>query len=520
MRNATLSVLWLLLLGTGAWASTATAQTDQTEASGDTSATDEPSAADGPSAPGASADSTGDNASAPDAAPASEQSAPAGEQSAPAGEQSAPAGEQPAPPAEQPAPPAEQPAPTDAGSAGTTAPAGGAASQLDESVLEEGDLSESAPAGDDASTAADEESAGPPPLPWRNSFFGWTNQVSANTFYPAGQLSYQPLYMQSFYFIPRWYITDSGWISLYLNANVQLTNLSGGSQDAGTAYNRDPLLWDFYVSYNQPIPWEGFVFLPSVSIRLPMSKASQVAQNYLGLSAGLSIFRTFDILGSQLTLIAGASYTGFISGSNVTQVGAPQPDLCSGGTGPQNAAGAAGFTPGAVPLGANASSIMCDQLGGYSATNQYAVGSVSFLETIGEFSFGASFAIFAMQGAPLAAANIPVETSAQPLVIPDNSRTHWRDSTSFGAFIGYQFLPWLQVQLGIQNARYNAPAYNPNGSIRNPIINPDTQFQLSFNMQLDEMYTEIVGTGEDLTPEERQRRRQGLASRQRSGGTF
>ncbi|HBQ11017.1 MAG TPA: hypothetical protein DEF51_07505 [Myxococcales bacterium] len=100
------------------------------------------------------------------------------------------------------------------------------------------------------------------------------------------------------------------------------------------------------------------------------------------------------------------------------------------------------------------------------------------------------------------------------VTVGDESPTHWRPFTYFNLAVAYDVLPWLNVQLGIQNSAIVAPLYNPNGSVRSP-FSADTQVYLSTTIGLDSLYGEIVGGGEDdgLTPEERQRRRQGLAGR-------
>lgn len=462
MRNATLSVLWLLLLGTGSWASTAAAQTDDTEASGDT---------EGDSSAGGA-----DEAAAPsdEAAPeASDTTADSGSQLA------APSG--------------------DSASAG-------------ESELQEGDLDEgSADATDSASDEAEteeeeaaEEAAGPPPLPWRNTFFTWSNQVTFNSFVRDAQLTYNPTLWESFYISPRWYLSPTSYFVVNEQLNIEVTDTDG------YALNRDPQIGDLQLQYRQMIPWEGFVFLAMGNLYFPLSKSSQAVHRYLGAGVALTVVRSIAEAG--LTLAGLFSYSHWFAGSNVAQVGTPQPDMC-----PQQAPSGNGFGSGPDMF----NTVSCDQIGGPTAGRDTLYAGLSVTETIENFSISGTFLFYNVYGYELAPAYIQVDTSQDPLMIADGSPTHWRNYTYFSLQVAYQFLPWLNVALGIQNSYSVASAYNPDGSIRNPIFSPDTQAYLQATVQIDEIYTEISGAGEeDLTPQERQRRRQGLASRPSVGGTF
>ncbi|MCZ7680701.1 MAG: hypothetical protein M5U28_18795 [Sandaracinaceae bacterium] len=114
-------------------------------------------------------------------------------------------------------------------------------------------------------------------------------------------------------------------------------------------------------------------------------------------------------------------------------------------------------------------------------------------------------------GDDIGTADVPINGGTT--TVADDSPTHWRHFTYFALAVAYDVLPWLNLSLGIQSSGIAAPIYNPDGSVRSP-FNPDTQVFLTTTLGLDGLYDELFGAREEeLTPEERQRRRQGLASR-------
>ncbi|HJL16825.1 MAG TPA: hypothetical protein RMH99_14270 [Sandaracinaceae bacterium LLY-WYZ-13_1] len=375
------------------------------------------------------------------------------------------------------------------------------------SALEEGDLEEA-----EEEAAEDEEApapSGPEPVPWRNTFFNWTNQATFNSFLRDAQLSYNPVYVQSFSLSPRWYVLPDSFFWANIGMQLEITDTEGN------ALNRDPQLTDAVVEFRHLMPWEGFVFIGQMRLGFPTSKVSQASQRYLQTGLGMTIVRPFTDIG--LTVAGLLAYRRWWAGSNVIQVGEPQPDRC-----------AAPF-PTTVDTGAAAPEIntaTCDQLGTPSAGRDIFLGGISATWVpFAGFNINLSAFLFTIHGFELAdyvdtEGDVITRPEDDPLVIADGSPSHWRNFTFISVSVGYQFLPWLNVSVGIQNSGLVAPAYNPDGSIRNPLFTPDTQVFLTGTFQLDEIYTQLSGGGEELTPEERQRRRQGLASGPSVGGAF
>lgn len=349
-----------------------------------------------------------------------------------------------------------------------------------------------------AEEEAEEEAAAPAEFPFRNSFFDWTNSVTFNSFWRGSQLSYDPYWYTSFSLTPRWYVAPTSFFWASQSFGLEVTESNSDS------YARDPQLTDTLVDFRQIIPWEGFAFQLAARVGLPISKASQAAQRYL--QTGLALTITRPIPEIFLTVAASFAYRRWWAGSNVVQSGVPQPGYC----------------PRAAPNAAapeESMSVYCDSVGIVTTARDIIVTGLTLTFSYDIFSVTGQFLFVPMYAHELAPAPVEVATREEPLVLQDTSRTHWRNFTYFTLAVGLQATPWLSLTLGFQNAGVLAPAYNDDGSVRS-IFNPDSQVYLSTTFQLDAIYTELAGTEDDgLTPEERQRRRQGLASRG-AGGSF
>ncbi|MBX3272694.1 MAG: hypothetical protein KF729_20705 [Sandaracinaceae bacterium] len=448
MKNATLSALLLLLLGV-TWAGVAAAQADDETDGGDAS---EPGDAEERAVP-------------PDAEPAEVE-----------------------PPAQDPAEQAEQ---------GTTALG---SPQLAEGGDDEGEPE--APAAAEAAPAPADE-----PLPWRNSFFNYTNQVSTNSFWRGSQLSYNPTWEMLFSAVPRWYPGTGGFLRAIVGMRLEVTD------DDSNALNREPLLNDILIDYVHPFSLgDGYILMPSLRVSIPTSRLSLAAQRYLQLGAQLTAIKIIPEAGN-LTLALLGRYAYWFAGSNVVQTDDPQPDRCPAGPQIDTGAGAGIADPGLFT---------CGQFGtGSSFAHTLLAGLSATATPIGAFSINLSAFLFITHGYGLAPAYVDVATSEEPLMIADGSPSHWQNFTFISVSVAYQFEPWLNMSLGIQNSGLVAPVWDPSGNLYNPLFTPNTQVWLTATFTVDELWKALFTGGEDgLTPEERQRRQQGLASGPSLGGAF
>ena len=408
-------------------------------------------------------------------------------------------------PAEQPAP--EQAATPSEGDEGAGQALGSAQAPESEAAPQSTASSEEAASSDEHETEeeelAEEESEPEELLPWRNTFLSATVGANFNTFVRDAQLSYNPTVNTFLSISPRWYFQPT----TFLWSNFQIFYEFTDSD--GVALNHDLQVSDPQFELRQLIPWEGFMFMLQGRIGLPLSKASQVLQRYVQLGLGTTITR--PISEANLTLAGLFRYQRWLAGSNVPRGGGPLPIDCYSAV------------PRAAPgdLAPTDAFIGCDQLGGVTGTRDTILAglAVTWVPLAG-LSFFGQFVFFNTYGFELAPAYINVDTSQDPIQIDDGSPTHWRNFTYFTVAVAYDILPWFNLALGFQNSANVAPAWNADGSVRS-IFNPDSQVYLSATFQIDAIYTDLFGTHHhELTPEERQRRRQGLASGPSNGGSF
>jgi hypothetical protein len=393
--------------------------------------------------------------------------------------------------AEETAPEAVEPseASADALSAPDSVEASEAAGEADETaVTEEGEGEE--PAEEEAPAHHHG-----PALTFANSFFSYTNAVNLHTFDPSAQLTYDPTWQMSFSLTPRFYLTDTTFLWLNQGMQIELTDSNSGT------YNHEPILYDTTLDLRQNLAWEGFVFQGAARVVFPVSKASQAARRIVQTGLTLTATRPFPELAS-FTVSGTFGYRRWWGMSNVAQI--------------QDGAGPEYSTPtGAAYCEAvgGARPSLCTQAGGTTNARDMILTGLSF--TVMPFAgLTVQFSAFylGLVGDDIAPAEVEINGGGTTVV--DDSPTHWRHFTSFVLAVGYDVLPYLNLSLGLQNSSFAAPLYNPDGSVRSP-FNADTQVYLTMTLGLDGIYGEIVGGSdeEELTPQERQRRRQGLARR-------
>jgi len=342
---------------------------------------------------------------------------------------------------------------------------------------------------EETADAADAEAAparpSGPEFTFANSFFTWTNAVTAHTLAPGAQLTYDPTYIQTFSLTPRFYLTDTTFLWANQVMSLELTDSNFAT------YNREPLLADTLLDLRQLIAWEGFVFQLQGRVAFPTSKASQAAGRIMQTGLGLTIARPIPEA-AGLTIAGTFGYRRWWATRNVANAQETYPGNC------------VQPTPGEAPV--------CTQAGGLTTARDLLIGGLTL--NISPFTgFNVSFSGFMLgaYGHEVGDANVGI--NGGQVTYTDDSPSHWRAFTYFALAVAYDVTPWLNLQLGVQNSGVVAPLFNEDASVRSP-LSPDTQIFLSTTIGLDSLFGEIVGGGEDdgLTPEERQRRRQGLAS--------
>ncbi|MBN8614518.1 MAG: hypothetical protein J0L92_28215 [Deltaproteobacteria bacterium] len=350
-------------------------------------------------------------------------------------------------------------------------------------------------ASEDEAQAAEAQAAAEP-LAWRNSFFSYSVSATFNSLCRDCQLSYNPNVYQFFSFTPRWYVDASTFFFLSLGAFHEFTDADG------SAYNHEFQIGDLLIELRRTIAWEGFIFIPAARLTFPTSKLSQAAQRFANAGIGLTVVRPIpEALG--MTIAAVFRYQHWFQGSNVSLA---QGDCIAS----RDTEGATRSTPSTATGPESDTSYLCNSVGRNESDRL--VAGVSINVTPVEH-FTLTLSLFWVWGytTDLAAANIPTTGGN---VILESQGGAWRNFTSYSVSAAYDLTDWLNLSLTVSNSTVLAPVWNDDGSVRSP-FNPDTQFSLGLTFTLDGIYNTITAGGEDdgLTPEERQRRRQGLALR-------
>jgi hypothetical protein len=354
------------------------------------------------------------------------------------------------------------------------------------------------PASGNSDEVAEEVQSEREPLAWRNSYFNYNVAASFCSFSRDCQLTYDPIVYQWISLSPRWYIDGTTFFSFYIPAYQEWT------QDDSSTYANEFQLIDTRVSFNRRIPvGDNFMLLPSVGAWLPFSKGSQAAQRYVRLGAGLSA--TWLPI-EPFNVSVAASYYHWFAGSNVPLTHSPYPASTAPSSGPTLAA------PNGDPASNQATSTS-------SESDRITLGATANWTPLSGFTITLQIFYFWVNGYSVAPAS--VATMGADVTLPDNA-THWRAYDSYSIYFQYDFVPWLQGYIGFSNSTQLASVFSPDGSVRSPVNLYDMQVTIGTFITLDGLYESFQTAEEDdgLTPEERQRRRQGLASRSSSGGSL
>jgi hypothetical protein len=375
------------------------------------------------------------------------------------------------------------------------------------------DPSETTASGEETTEAeADAAQAAREPLAWRNSYFNYSINASFCSFSRDCQLSYNPTVYSFFSLLPRWYLDPATFFSLNQSAYIEHTG------DDSATYQSEFQLYDTRIGFNhrEAVANGQFLFLPSVTLWLPLSKASQAAQRYFGLTAGLSSTWDPGVAGFNMSLAL--SYRRWFAGSNVALTHSPFPATTGSGAPSDGSLIASG--PISAPVLCNSAESCANQASGStSEADRITAGLTVNVAPVENLTL--TLQIFFIWGNGFGLRDESIATATGNYMVGDGAN-HWRTYSSYSFYIQYDFAPWLQASLGISNSTQLSPFFSADGSVRSPVNLYDLQGSFGITVTLDSLYESFAAAGEDdgLTPEQRQRRRQGLAHRTSTGGSL
>jgi hypothetical protein len=317
-------------------------------------------------------------------------------------------------------------------------------------------------------------------LPWRNSFFIFDNSVNHTTF-DKSTLSDTSYWIQTYGLRPRWNFTDT--LSLRVRQDIY-----GELVASSTSSEHQPVVLDtqFDLVDAAIVEIGGVLIGVGGRVLLPMSLASRNANRVLGTGGQASATKVFaDVLGGLVTQLSTSYQHWWATTATPT-----------------------GYAPSSLCIADN-SMFSCNNFAtNTSVRDQFTAGAAGQLQFTPEFSASATFSWIWTRGGALAPINTdPLGPGIDGSTLPDGSKTHWRNLTSSSLSVSYQVNTWLQASFGVSTF---TSQISPNGTVRNPLWNPDTQYSLTAVITADQLYTAIIA---DASTEAAINKRRALARR-------
>jgi hypothetical protein len=310
--------------------------------------------------------------------------------------------------------------------------------------------------------------------------------VTTNSFSPDAQLTYDPTVSMNFRLVPRFYLTDTLFLRVRQDLNVEVTNSNFDT------YARQPLLSDTVVDLMRPalVNVEGFVVTAGLRVTLPVSIASRYNNQIAGTGFVANLSYGIPNESLHLSVLFDVSYTHNWASSNVPTFFSDANNRNDG-------------SPTICPGGANG----CPTGWFTNVSDAFLFGPTLLWVPDGEkLNISATYYWLPRLAMPLGTQTVDTATGTVSL---SDAKTHWRAFQFFGLSVAYDVLPWLNL-----SASYNTFTLqlSPNGKFRNPIWGPDTTVSMTAVVTLDQLYELVTGQGEELTPEQLRRIRNGQAA--------
>jgi hypothetical protein len=313
----------------------------------------------------------------------------------------------------------------------------------------------------------DSEEAKEEGVPFRGSTFGFLQTLSSDTLSRSEYLSYNPTYAWGFSLDLMWHFNRVLQVRLNQEMSVELTDsdLDTGKQQVLLSDTFGTL--DARVIQQKVSPEFEWTLHTSGSLSAPTSLASQAATmvlgTRLGVAGGFTFPKVLSGLGTNLTL----SYMHRFLTSNVPQADVAYP--CSAGS---------------------ASLAMCSQTGaGSNSRNIISLAAGAELAMTDKWGLSLNFSHAWKRAANLADSSFTTD-DGETIELPDDSVTHWRNSTTLEVSVGYLVVPWLGLGLSLTNTFKDR---GPDSELRAPFEMVDTYFGLNASLRLDEVYLAASG---------------------------
>lgn len=305
-------------------------------------------------------------------------------------------------------------------------------------------------------------------LPYRGTSIIYENALGATSFDRSMDLTYNPAYVMSWAFRPRWYLYDSLSARLDFSVELELTDSDW------TQSKYEPTISDiglgFVYSNFYTIPVAELKLSGGVWFNFPSSKMSQARTLYLGLAPTFSIRRDFDVL-SGITLTYSFRYT-----KNFNRYTGPVSD-------------AEQFP---CPLNLD-DRTECFNMGSRNPSMSFSNSFALDIYFLDQLYFSASVGIINSLLYPVADAS--VDTLTGPVTVDeDENNTDHRGSMSYALEVGYDVLSYLTLALGVSTV---TPQLGDDGSYRAPFVNRYSNVYFDIALSVDGLVTALTDSGDE-----------------------
>ncbi|MEO0323148.1 MAG: hypothetical protein AAF447_09340, partial [Myxococcota bacterium] len=297
----------------------------------------------------------------------------------------------------------------------------------------------------------------------------------------GSQTTFDPTYSWNFSARPRYIFRPNLTFGARLDTAIELTTNNFGQR---YAFN-DLTLDATYTLKQRPA---GILFVTAGTLRLPTSELSRANRRIVQPGARLTLIRPIPVL--QGLIVGGvAGYSYWANASNVSGDERPNEEDFSCSTAQSQGAELANDCPGA---------------GTGNIEHTFSTSLFATLIPVAHLNLNLGFTTIWSRNANLAAGCLGPDTviGAPPtgldcdgVSVPDDSATKWNVLTSFGVSVGYDFLSYLTVSVGMSTL-----AFHPNTTgarIENPIFNEKSAFFLSAQFRPAGLYAERHPANED-----------------------
>ena len=279
-------------------------------------------------------------------------------------------------------------------------------------------------------------------------------------------------YAMSYSFQPRFYVTDWFHLRARFDLEHELT-------DGGTTYLREPLASDttidaWFTDVLDPVTdWVDLHLFARLTF--PSSKASQARTLQTGVTAGLTLMRSFPVL-EGLRLSYGFSASKYFNRYTTAVQEAPTLSCV---------AGADFDCASQVNTGARNASWAIRNVFGLTFSP---IERLTFSASV-SWNTQLLYSLTDADASDLYGGVVCADPRACPIV-PDELNTDMRVGLAYVLALGYDILPWLGVAVG--TSTFN-PQLTPSSDYRAPFFNRYTNFFIDINITVDELVQSIMG---------------------------